>query len=84
MDENTFYQELLDLIGNSMSTINHNLIAIRKDITDLTIGQVGHTHRLTSLELSKKERTKTIIGTWIALVGALGAIIASAIQSLKK
>lgn len=51
---------------------------------DIKIEQVGHAHRIIALELTKKEKTKVFIGAIIAGIGAVGAIIAAAIQALKK
>lgn len=67
-----------------MTSINQNLIGIRKDMGDIKIEQVGHAHRIIALELTKKEKTKVFIGAIIAGIGAVGAIIAAAIQALKK
>jgi len=84
IDTDSFYQELLDLIGNSMTAINQNLIEIRKELKDLALQQSSHGHEIATLKSNHAIFTSIAIRTWIALIGAFTSIVVALIAYIKK
>lgn len=84
MNVETFYQELLDLIESSMSSINHNLVDIRKEMKELAIQQTGHGHDIINLKSNHATITSIIIRTWLALIGAVTSVVIAIIGYSKK